>query len=97
MTKKDVVWAAWLAGLLGAFAVLETIAYRKASFPTLSNTLSRALGTHPESESRRGPLGVLLFAAGWLVLTWHLAKYRPRIVIIKDPVAEAEEILRGPA
>jgi hypothetical protein len=76
VAKKDLVWAAWLVGSLGSFAVLETIAFRRSTFPTLSATLSRWLGTYPPAP--HGDIGAVAFGAAWMALTLHIARYRPR-------------------
>lgn len=71
------VWAAWLAGVMASFAVLETIAYRWGPFPTLSRALCHWLGLDP--RRRTGPVALLGFAAvwAWLVVHLHLTA-RPR-------------------
>lgn len=84
MGRRDAVWAAWLAGSLGSFAVLEFLAYRREIFPTLSATLARWLGTHPPTT--RGKVGLALFAAAWLVLTAHIGRYRPPDVTARTAV-----------
>lgn len=67
--RRDLVWIGWTVSTLGSFAALEMRALRSRRFPTLSESLSRWLGT------QRSDIGLIVFGAGFLCLTLHLARY----------------------
>lgn len=68
----DIAWKAWFVGTLSSFAVLETLAFRRGTFPTLSATLRNWLGVHPRRRS--GRIAPLIFAAFWLWLAAHVGR-----------------------
>jgi hypothetical protein len=74
MSAPEVYWATWLASSVTGFCVLETLAVRRRSFPTLSRTLAKWMGCHP--RTRWGHVGPAVFLAFWTALTVHVARIR---------------------
>ena len=72
--RRDWRWACWLAAIAASFAYLEHAAYVRRTHPTLSRTLARWLGICP--RTRWGRFGPLAFAAGWAILTVHVARVK---------------------
>lgn len=68
--SRSGLWLAWLTATLGSFAVIETVALRKRSFPPLSAVLRWLLGVHPRTPW--GRLAVTGFAGVWVWLVCHL-------------------------
>ncbi len=66
-------WLYWLAAVAASGAVLETVAYRTDSPPTLSRCTQRWLGVHPRRQrlfwAATGALAVASPAYTWHVLT----------------------------
>lgn len=65
-------WPAWLAAVLGSFAVLEYLALGPRRFPPLSTTLRAVLGIRPRRWWRRP--ATVAFTAFWAWLTVHLIR-----------------------
>lgn len=74
MTRRawSAAWAAWLIASLGSFAWLETVALRRGCHPTLSTTMRRWLGVHPQTGWRR--IAFPAFIGFWTWLCVHIAR-----------------------
>lgn len=76
--RGDIIWGSWLAASLVSFAVLETIAFRRETFPTLSRVLAAWLGIDP--VHRHGRPRRAAFVLAWIALTVHLHTQTKRVV-----------------
>lgn len=69
----DLAWAAWLAGSVGSFAVLERLALRNARGQggTFTAVSRRWLGLDPRKPWSLAGIAVVYVASGWVA--GHLA------------------------
>ncbi len=76
-------WGIWAFASASSFAVLETAALNRNCHPTLSTTLRRTMGIHPQKQLR--PVALVALTAFWVWLTVHLLHVPEDIVFGAEP------------